>query len=149
MNNWFSRFSLWWSRFMAGRHGSDQFSLALFVLYVILFLFSSIFHSLLLYWLAAAALIWSVARMLSRNSTRRWQENEWFLGWWNPFWSRLRGMGGWFRSEREFAAMKARDRGKFRYFRCPQCGNKLRVPVGRGKVEVTCPVCRRKFVKKT
>lgn len=28
---------------------------------------------------------------------------------------------------------------------CPQCGQKLRVPVNKGSLEVTCPKCETKF----
>ena len=36
----------------------------------------------------------------------------------------------------------------FRFFKCPVCKQKLRVPKGKGKVEITCPKCGNKFIKK-
>ena len=36
-----------------------------------------------------------------------------------------------------------------RYFRCPNCSSTLRVPKGKGKICITCPVCRKEFIKKT
>lgn len=30
-------------------------------------------------------------------------------------------------------------------FYCPSCRQKMRVPVGKGRVEITCPCCRKKF----
>lgn len=147
--NGFSRFSLWLSKAMAGRHGGDQLSIALLVLYCILLLFSSIFRSPLLFLLALAVLIWSLARMLSRNHERRWKENAWFLKWWNPVWSWMRGIAARFRSAQEFATMKARDRDSYRYYKCPKCKNKLRVPKGKGKIAITCPICHTEFTKRT
>lgn len=149
MNHWFSRFGLWCGRFMSGRHGGDQLSIALLVLYAVLLLCSNIFRFGLLYWLALAALAWCLFRMLSRNNERRWEENNWFMGWWGPVWAWMRGVRGRFRTAQEYAAMKARDRGVYRYFRCPRCGSKLRVPVGKGKIVITCPVCHNSFTKKT
>jgi rRNA maturation protein Nop10 len=29
--------------------------------------------------------------------------------------------------------------------KCPKCGQKMRVPVNKGKIEVTCPKCTEKF----
>ena len=37
----------------------------------------------------------------------------------------------------------------YSYFRCPQCGQQLRVPRGRGKISITCPKCGHQFIKKS
>ncbi len=36
-----------------------------------------------------------------------------------------------------------------RLVECPKCGQKLRVPVNKGKIEVICPKCAEKFVVNT
>jgi ribosomal protein S27E len=147
--NWFTRFLAWNNRVMAGRYGSDQFSIALLVFYCILLLLSSVLRLGILNILAIAVLFWCLWRMLSRNREKRWKENEWFLSWWNPVWKWMRGISSRFHAEQEFAAMKARDKGTFRYYKCPKCGNKLRVPKGKGKIAITCPVCHNEFIKRT
>lgn len=147
--NWLTKLIAWNSRVMAGRHGGDQFSVALLVLYGILLFFSAVFRFPYLFFLALAILIWCIWRMLSRNHERRWKENAWFLGWWNPLWQRLRGISSRFRAAQEYATMKARDKDVWRYYKCPKCGNKLRVPKGKGKIAITCPVCRTEFTKRT
>jgi ribosomal protein S27E len=147
--NGFTRFALWLNRVMAGRHGGDAFSVAQLVLYGILLMLSSIFHNSLLLLLAVAVLIWCLWRMLSRNQQNRWKENAWFLGWWNPIWHGMRGISARFRREQDYATMKARDRSVYRYYKCPKCKNKLRVPKGKGKIAITCPVCHTEFVKRT
>ena len=36
-----------------------------------------------------------------------------------------------------------------RIFRCPSCDQRVRVPRGRGKIEITCPRCGQTFVKRS
>lgn len=146
---WFRKFQIWIGRFLYGRYGGDQLGVALLVLYCVLLVFSDVFRLPVLYFASLAALAFCLYRMLSRNRERRWKENAWFLGWWGP-------AAGWFRSLfRRLRAgwrrlgMRVRDRRTSRYYRCPKCGNTLRVPKGRGKIVITCPVCRHEFVKKT
>ena len=38
---------------------------------------------------------------------------------------------------------------KNRYYKCPKCKQLVRVPRGKGKISITCPRCKEKFVKKT
>ena len=38
---------------------------------------------------------------------------------------------------------------KYLYYRCPKCGQQLRVPRGRGKISITCPKCGNQFIKKS
>ncbi len=147
--NWFTRFQYWLAGAMAGRHGADPLSMALLVLYCVLLLAADLSGLPILFYLAFAALLWALFRMLSRNNARRWKENEWFLRWWSPLWSRIRGVfrrvAGWWSG----AAMRFRDRKTWRYYRCPKCGSTLRVPKGKGKIAITCPVCRTEFIRKT
>ena len=69
---------------------------------------------------------WSIFRMLSRNTYRRYRENRRFL----------------------LLIDRFRDR-QHRYFDCPSCRQSVRVPRGKGKIAITCPKCREKFVRKT
>ncbi len=76
--------------------------------------------------LAYGLLIWSVFRMLSRNTYKRYQENRRFL----------------------LVLDRLKDR-EHRYFTCPKCRQTVRVPRGKGKIAISCPKCREKFIKKT
>lgn len=147
--NWLMRFSYWVNRMMAGRYGSDQLSIALMVAYFLLILLANLLRLPLLSYLALALLLWGLYRMFSRNISARQRENAWFL----PRW---RGISGWFRqSSRRFESWRSKtlyrmnDKKTHRYYRCPNCKNTLRVPKGKGKIVITCPVCRTEFTKKT
>ena len=36
-----------------------------------------------------------------------------------------------------------------KYYRCPNCRQVVRVPKGRGQIEIHCPKCKHHFIKKT
>ena len=76
-------------------------------------------------------------RALSTKLVVRRSENEKFLGLWYAVrdWFQHPHFGG------------ARD-GK-RCFKCPNCGQKCRVPKGKGMIAITCPRCGQDFIKKT
>lgn len=147
-----NRFVMWLNRVMSGRYGADQLSFALLIAYGILILvarFTPFFLFYLLSFTAFFFLVWCFYRMFSRNLSARWRENEVFLKYWRKF-------TGWFRKLRNKASgtvgynrNRIRDRKTHRYFRCPKCKNTLRVPKGKGKIAITCPVCGTEFVKKT
>ena len=85
-----------------------------------------------------ALLILCYFRMFSRNIQARYAENQKFLRWCGPVSNRLRN-----------ARMRFADRKTHRYFKCPQCKQRLRVPRGRGKINITCPHCHTQFVRKS
>ncbi|BCI60766.1 hypothetical protein [Solibaculum mannosilyticum] len=128
----------WLRNFMSGRYGLDQLSLALVILTMVLTLISSIFRWPILVILSYIPLLLCVLRSLSRKTDKRYRENQRFLKIWNPIKSKF---SLWF-SRRE-------DRKTHKYFKCPHCSNTLRVPKGRGKISITCPVCKTQFIRKS
>ena len=131
---WFRQFSAKVSaglrNFMAGRYGTDRLNMVI--------LCAGLVASLLSVWISTAPLnlifwalsygrmLWAIWRTMSRNTYKRYQENRKFL----QFFDRLK------------------DR-EHRYFDCPKCRQMVRVPRGKGKISITCPRCKEKFVKKT
>ena len=125
-------------RLMAGRYGSDQLNTALLVLGLVLIALQMVTGWR---WMGIAILILLLLcyfRMFSRNIRARYAENQVFLRWWGPVLARLRG-----------ARLRFADRKTHRYFKCPQCKQRLRVPRGRGKINITCPHCRTQFGRKS
>ncbi len=128
----------WLRRMMAGRYGTDQLSIALLVLYAVLYLLAQITHWVFLVWIALIPFVLFFVRMFSRNISKRYRENTAFLQYWNP-------IAVWFRRMIQIG----KDRQTHRYYKCPKCSSKLRVPKGKGKICITCPVCKTEFIKKT
>ena len=124
-------------RFMYGRYGTDQLNLALLGLYLVLYLVSALTRWGVLYWLSLAVLFLLLFRTLSRNAARRRAENAKFLQVASP-------MIRWWRFQRT----AHRDK-EHRYFKCPNCGQQLRVPRGKGKITVTCRSCGASFEERS
>nr|WP_319489177.1 hypothetical protein [uncultured Caproiciproducens sp.] len=139
----------WFRRMMTGRYGTDQLTIALMVLYMLLSLTAQLTRLTVLSLIAFVPLAFCFYRMLSRNISRRYQENNKFLKWWGPVreWFRrgLYQFQSWMRN----TAYRMKDSKTHRYYKCPHCSNTLRVPKGKGKISITCPVCKNQFIKKT
>lgn len=144
----------WLRRMMYGRHGVDQLSIALFIAYIVLsipisFTRRAVFGILswhtLLWLIAVIPLVLCVLRVFSTNTAKRYQENQRFLQFWNRVKQWWGGIALWGRKQSE----RAKDRATHKYYKCPQCSKTLRVPKGRGKIIITCPVCKTEFTKKT
>ena len=124
-------------RFMYGRYGNDQLNTALLVLYLALYLVYFLTGFDPLYWISFALILFALFRMLSRNPARRRAENARFLKVAGPA---IR----WFRLRRTIHRDKEHC-----YFKCPNCGQQLRVPRGKGKITVTCRSCGAVFEEKS
>ena len=147
--NFLMRLTYWYNRVMAGRYGSDQLNIAIIVAYFLLNFLANIFRNAIISYLAIALLIWGFYRMLSKNISQRYRENAVFLKYWHGFLQWFRTSSGRFERWRERTLSRMNDKKTHKYYRCPNCKNTLRVPKGRGKIVITCPVCHTEFIKKT
>ncbi len=124
--------------FMAGRYGTDQlgrFTMGVSAACLILYM---IFHWSILYLITMAGLIWYYVRAFSRNHSKRYEENLRFLQWKNRILSRFTSLRG-----------EWEQRKYYRFYSCPKCHQKVRVPKGHGKISITCPKCREEFIRKS
>jgi len=128
----------WLRNKMYGRYGSDQLGIALLVIAIIISVVSYFVPVPFLGYLSLAPLVFGIYRIFSKNITKRQQENYKFLK-------------GWYGFKNFFVNFKdnIRARGEFRFFKCPGCGQKVRVPKGKGKINITCPKCKNKFMRKS
>lgn len=132
LTGWFrrqgTRIRMGLRHFMTGRYGTDKLNIAILCAGTVFCLLALLIRNLGLLFttLSYILLLWAIFRCLSRNTYRRYQENSRYLA----FLQRLK--------DREHC-----------YYHCPRCRQPIRVPRGKGKVAITCPKCKEKFIKKT
>ncbi len=160
--------------FMYGRYGSDELNRFIWIVAMIVVILDLILTrmtrtSRVLWIIAVVLIVVGYWRMLSRDTARRSMENEKFLGFTSHFRRGGRTYGGrgydrgsyggnrYGRSQSTYSRQESAERRKaqrqdkkyYKYFNCPNCNQKVRVPKGRGKIEITCPKCRTSFIRKT
>ena len=119
-------------------YGFDHLGYALLALCMALTMAARIFDWLLLGLLACIALVWAVSRAFSRDLNKRWEENRRFTEWLPTLGRSLKD--GFERHK------QLRD---YKFFRCPGCKNRLRLPRGKGRIQITCPRCGQRFGGRT
>lgn len=130
-------------RFMQGRYGVDQFAkftMGVALVFIVLAIFVNTGSSAgsLLDMLGLVAIVYTYFRIFSRNISKRAQENQKYLS----ATAKLRQ-----RLNKEKNMMKQRK--DYHIYTCPSCGQKVRIPRGKGKIEISCPKCHSKFVKRS
>ena len=133
----FDKIRAGYSRFMAGRYGTDQLNMTLVIASLVLSVIGSIAKLGILTILADVLLIVMLFRMLSKDRYRRAHENQVYL---------QKTYGA--RKEASEWINRVKNSKKYCYFVCPKCKKRLRVPRGVGKVTITCKDCGTKFDKK-
>ncbi len=131
----------WLMQFMTGRNGVDAYCRFLTVtalIVVILAMFLKGTANSLLTLLAYGLLIYSIFRMLSRNIGRRQTENSGYL----QLKAQLQGKA-------KNKKVRVQQRKTHVFLACPSCKAQLRVPRGKGKIQITCPRCGQKFEGKS
>lgn len=126
----FRRIGDWFRNLMIGRYGHDRLGSVIFGAGFVCMLLSMFIKNFFLTSFFSIAswvlLIWCICRIYSRNIEARSRE------------------------DRAFTAFLSRLKDKeHRYYRCPQCRQTVRVPRGRGRINIRCPRCSRQFIKKT
>ncbi len=116
--------------FMIGRYGNDKLNMAILVVGVICCVLGMFIPvpavKLGLTAVSYGLMFWAIFRCFSRKTYKRYRENRRYL----------------------MLLDRIKDR-QHRYFECPKCHQPVRVPRGKGKISITCPKCKEKFVKKT
>lgn len=125
-------------QFMQGRNGIDEMGMVLIWTSLIILIIGTLLDGFLLTLIAFALLVYSYFRVFSRNLGARQAENQRYL------------------AERERLRFKLQSlkvrlglHKTHKYLKCKKCKNKMRVPRGKGKIEVTCPHCGEKFITRS
>ena len=90
------------------------------------------------YVLALALLVYAYYRMFSKDLSKRSAENQWYLK------KEMKVRGWWQRKKKAIAGRK-----EYKIYKCPKCGQKIRVPRHKGKIAIRCRKCGEEFIRKT
>ena len=111
--------------------GFDLYSLFLLLIVALLIFVGRLIRPL---WIPAlVVLVYLIYRLLSKKADHRTVENARFV-------ALLGSVFRWFRQKKTIQTDK-----EFYYFKCPTCGQPMRVPRGLGKVQITCRSCSSQF----
>lgn len=128
-------------KLMMGRNGADALNRFLSIVLLVLLLVGLFFRGRVAAALSGvdlALLIYIYFRMFSRNIYQRQRENGAYLRLRYRVTSGVRGM-----------IDRWRQRKDFRFFKCPSCRTRLRVPRGKGKINIVCRKCGTSFQRRT
>ena len=125
-------------QFMQGRYGADQMGQMLSAVSMVFLIISLFSRNQAWFLLAVIGIVYNYVRMFSKNISKRYAENQKYL-------TMTAGI------RRKLASWKSQlaQRKIYHIYRCPGCKQKIRVPRGRGKIEIRCPKCNTRFVKKS
>ncbi len=134
MNGFRERFT----RFMSGRYGYDELSKTYLWVANFCFILYIFTHSSLIFWAGLLLLSYEIYRCFSKNIAKMSAQNQNYLNW------RYKRAVKLNQSKNHWAQRK-----DYRFYHCPSCSQKVRVPRGRGKIAITCPKCKTEFIKKS
>ena len=123
---------------MQGRYGNDELNNALYITFIVLWVITLITRKPIFYWIGLVALGYSLYRSFSRDHLKRSNERLWFL----KKLEQIKKLPKQWKQRWE-------QRNTHKFYRCKQCGVTIRVPKGKGQIEITCPKCGHKFIERT
>lgn len=129
------------AKLMYGRYGVDQLGRAMLIFALVLCVLSLFVPrrlSGIIYYISLILIILMYIRMFSKNIQKRYQENNKYLSLKASF---LRK----FQREKEIFS----QRRFYHFYRCPHCRQRIRIPRGKGRIEIRCPKCSQTFIKKS
>lgn len=124
--------------FMYGRYGFDQFTRALVIISLILSLVTTFIGMNGLVVIAYIPFLYALYRSFSKDIQRRSKENMAYLSITDRIKKRGNHMKLWLVGTKTH-----------KYFTCSGCKQTIRVPRGKGKIAITCPKCKKEFVRRT
>ena len=125
-------------RFMQGRYGTDDFYKFLFWVALIGIVINWFFKSQLLSFAVTLILVYAMYRVLSKNHSARYTENQRYL-------QATAKIRYWFDQQKKLME----ERKYHHIYTCPKCRQKIRIPKGKGKIMIRCPKCHYEFQKRS
>ena len=117
--------------FLKSRYGMDDFGKCIILIAMIIHVLGIMIHSSILVGIAVAIAFFELYRMMSKEVWIRSEEN--------------------IKYKRYIRLWKVRyqERKISRIFMCKSCGRMIRVPKGKGRLQVTCKACGNKSIHRT
>lgn len=129
------------SRFFQGRYGAygtDRLTRSCLAVALVLLVLSFLTPAGILYYVAIILLVYSYFRLFSKNIAARYRENEAYEKFTNRFLDFFRNFRDRFRQNKAY-----------HIYKCPNCKQKIRIPRGKGRIEIRCPKCGNTFLRKS
>lgn len=123
-------------RFMYGRYGMDSLGKFTIIAGLAAMILGGFSNSLILSLVSWACIIYTYFRMFSRNVYKRSTENQWYL-------NKTYKLRTAFYKQKNLMA----QRKTHHIYKCPACRQKIRIPRGKGRIEIRCPKCSATFIK--
>lgn len=123
---------------MQGRYGIDSFSYFLTAAGAVLAVISGGGYLRYMFFTGILLEVWAIFRCLSRKFDRRRDELRSYLDVKRYVLIRVK-----------LVKLKITERKEYKYVLCGSCDKILRIPKGKGKVTVTCPICGRQYKKRS
>lgn len=123
---------------MTGRYGVDELNRFLMVIVAVFLILNLFFSSRIWYLVSIPCLLLCYYRMFSKNISARFTENQKYL--------KIR-----FQVKEKLGKWKLRFQQMRQYhiYKCPNCGQKIRIPRGKGKISIHCRKCGTEFIKRS
>ena len=120
------------------KYGNDQLGTLIYIIWLVLLVLNLFFGLRVLYYLELCCMFLYFFRFFSKNHPQRYAENLKFLEIKQKFTSKFKNNNNYYTTEIAY-----------KFYKCKNCGAKLRVPKGKGKITITCPKCKSSFKGKS
>jgi DNA-directed RNA polymerase subunit RPC12/RpoP len=119
------------TEFIRGRYGIDELGKNIFIVSIVLYIVGVFLRNSILILISMIAFFIFLGRAFSGKQWERSEENRKYL----------RYIKLW--------KLRYTNRKTARIYQCERCGQYIRVPKGKGKIQIDCPHCGNTMIKNT
>ena len=122
------------NRFMYGRYGIDELYKFLLIICFVLLIINIFLNNIVITIIENVIFVFTIYRVLSKKKNIRNKENKIYLSIKNKILNLIK-----------YQKEKYCNRNTHMYKKCPNCKQKIRLPLKKGKHTVKCPNCSHRF----